>query len=614
MPWLHRQLRPLGAEKAPLTSSTDTRFYKRVPARRAGECRHNIAIIGSSGFIGSRLHVELAQLGAKERVCVTGFDRVPLDIGLEVVNMTSAAIPTEALLAFDSVVYLGGLTGRVVCDAYPNRVQFENVDDIVALAKRMEHRQTLVFASTSALLEGYGGNAQDEKAEIKTVLLDGYAASLQRREIALRALAKSAPDTTPRLVGTRFGTVVGVSPSQRTDMLHMALVRNAFMNARLRLTHPETYRAMVWIDDLARALATILLTPAAKVKVSTGRFEVFHLTSFQNNIAGAANEVAAFMGIPVDAVSHDPKPDNLGFSLLAGKFLNAYPSFAYEGTPRKVVKALMAHGHHVVMGRELAQRTGRESIPCVVCGSKDLMTVLDLKTQPLANDFRKTPADAEQCERYPLKLMRCRKCQHSQLSYVVDRGHLFSKYLYRSGTSSTLANYFVWLANKIDNERLSPPARLAMSLKPRKPSVVEIACNDGTQLDKFSAIGWRTYGVDPAANIVELARAKGHNVFVAFWGQEDVAGLPEPDDLDAIVAQNVLAHTDHPREFLQACAKIMGARTKAYMQTSQCEMYGTGQVRRSHHNAHRMLHTQTNKFDTLPIIRILILQHFQLLV
>ncbi len=217
------------------------------------------------------------------------------------------------------------------------------------------------------------------------------------------------------------------------------------------------------------------------------------------------------------------------------------------------------------------------SIPCVVCGSRDhdLQEVLDLDMQPLANDFKKTAAEAEHCERFPLKLIRCRKCHHAQLSNLVDRGHLFSNYLYMSGTSKTLHGHFVWLAEKVIAERSIDSKRTGV--------VLELACNDGTQLDIFKDRGWRTHGVDPAENLVRLAQDKGHDVHVGFWGSQHFSGLPDPSKLDAIVAQNVLAHTGKPVEFLKACVDAMGSKTKLYVQTSQCEMFLTGQFDTVYH-------------------------------
>lgn len=117
----------------------------------------------------------------------------------------------------------------------------------------------------------------------------------------------------------------------------------------------------------------------------------------------------------------------------------------------------------------------------------------------------------------------------------------------------------------------------------RTGTVLEIASNDGTQLDKFKARGWRTYGVDPAKNLVKLAAAKGHTAIAAFWGQGKIHNLPAPSQLDAIVAQNVFAHVFKPVEFLKSCVEVMGPRTLLYVQTSQCEMFQSGQFDTVYH-------------------------------
>ncbi len=113
--------------------------------------------------------------------------------------------------------------------------------------------------------------------------------------------------------------------------------------------------------------------------------------------------------------------------------------------------------------------------------------------------------------------------------------------------------------------------------------MLEVACNDGSQLNQFSKYGWKTVGVDPAKNLAELARKQGHIVYTGFWGVDQFPLLPSPDNLDIIIAQNVFAHVEDPVQFLRACVAIMSVKTKLYIQTSQCEMYETGQFDAVYH-------------------------------
>ena len=222
------------------------------------------------------------------------------------------------------------------------------------------------------------------------------------------------------------------------------------------------------------------------------------------------------------------------------------------------------------LGRQ--SRLDNDSMPCVVCGSHTMYTVLDLHNQPLANDFKMKIEDSLTAKRFPLRLVRCPICHHTQLSHTVDRKYLFSHYLYESDTSNSLKSYFSWLADKVINETQT-----------RNGTVLEIACNDGTQLNEFLKRGWKTVGVDPAKNLIDIARQSGHTVYSGFWGVDHFPNLPSLESLNVIIAQNVLAHVDSPIQFLRACAAIMGPRTKLYIQTSQCEMYESGQFDTVYH-------------------------------
>ena len=215
-----------------------------------------------------------------------------------------------------------------------------------------------------------------------------------------------------------------------------------------------------------------------------------------------------------------------------------------------------------------------DSIPCPVCGSDNQQKVLDLGNQPFANDFRADKSESLNLTRFPLKLVRCRHCNHLHLSHVANRKKLFDHYLYQSGTSKTLKDYFKVLADLVIEKSGNKTAG----------TVLEIACNDGSQLDEFKKRGWKTFGVDPAANIAPIARRKGHNVKVGFWDENiQIPDFPRGESLTAIVAQNVLAHVPNPIGFLKACVKMMGQSTTLYIQTSQCNMHQLGQFDTAYH-------------------------------
>ncbi len=197
---------------------------------------------------------------------------------------------------------------------------------------------------------------------------------------------------------------------------------------------------------------------------------------------------------------------------------------------------------------------------CLCCGNRNLFVVLDLNTQPPANSFHKPN---EELTEYELKLMGCEQCWHTQLSIAVDPAELFKHYLYVSGTSKTLRDYFDWFAKQYSGQK-----------------VLDIACNDGSQLDSFKKLGWQTWGVDPAENLVPTAQSKGHSVTCDFWNKDIAAQLPV---FDLITAQNVFAHTADISEFLQACKLVMQNESKLVIQTSQAYMFDNNEFDTIYH-------------------------------
>ena len=193
---------------------------------------------------------------------------------------------------------------------------------------------------------------------------------------------------------------------------------------------------------------------------------------------------------------------------------------------------------------------------CLCCGSERLKLVLDLNEQPLANSFKKTAEEDEPT--FPLRLNICEDCTHLQLSHAVNPDLLFKNYLYVSGTSQTLRDYFDWFAKE------------TLTYAPGASTVLDIACNDGSQLNSFKALGLKTYGVDPAENLHPLSSAN-HDVVCDYF-TDKYAYHYGSKNLDIITAQNVFAHNSYPLEFLKQCKEIMHDASVLFIQTSQADM------------------------------------------
>lgn len=193
---------------------------------------------------------------------------------------------------------------------------------------------------------------------------------------------------------------------------------------------------------------------------------------------------------------------------------------------------------------------------CLACGGADLRTILDLGRQPLANSYCK---EYEYLDEYPLALNLCNSCFHLQLSHTVNPDLMFKHYLYVSGTSQTLKDYFDFFAKK------------TLEYSPEAKNILDIANNDGTQLDSYAKLGLKTYGIDPAENLYEEAISRGHNVVCDYFNMDTVNAF-EGLEFDIITAQNVFAHNRYTTDFLNSCKQVMHDKSVLFIQTSQANM------------------------------------------
>lgn len=203
---------------------------------------------------------------------------------------------------------------------------------------------------------------------------------------------------------------------------------------------------------------------------------------------------------------------------------------------------------------------------CLCCGNKNQKIILDLGKQPLANSFH----SGKILDHFPLRLNLCEVCWHLQLSHAVNPDLMFKNYLYVSGTSNTLKKYF--------NEFVE----LTLSYNKHAKNVLDIACNDGTQLDCYKHKGIQTYGIDPAENLYPIAVSKGHNVVMDYFTGESIKKFGNKK-FDIITAQNVFAHNTYPLQFLKLCKKILNDDGILFIQTSQANMISNNEFDTVYH-------------------------------
>lgn len=203
---------------------------------------------------------------------------------------------------------------------------------------------------------------------------------------------------------------------------------------------------------------------------------------------------------------------------------------------------------------------------CIACGGTDLVEVLNLNSQPLANSYKTKMNSPE--ELFPLAINRCKSCNHVQLTHKVNPGLLFKNYLYVSGTTKTQLEYFDWFS-RFAVETFSGTPR----------TVLDIGCNDGSQLDYFKKLNFETHGVDPAENLYELSSQR-HKIVCDYFNDKTYS---YGTLFDIIVCQNAFAHNYNQLELLKNISNVMGAYSLLFISTSQADMILNGEFDTIYH-------------------------------
>ena len=185
---------------------------------------------------------------------------------------------------------------------------------------------------------------------------------------------------------------------------------------------------------------------------------------------------------------------------------------------------------------------------CRLCDGQLTETFVDLGMSPLCESYVPEHALDGPETFYPLHVRICRECLLVQLPAYVPGEDIFSDYAYFSSYSDS----WVAHAKRYADEMTGRLGLSAGSL------VVEVASNDGYLLQHFVAAGIPVVGVEPAANIAEVARAKGIRTEVEFLGGRTGAAVAAKyGRADLVAGNNVYAHVPDIRDFTAGLAAMV---------------------------------------------------------
>jgi C-methyltransferase C-terminal domain/Putative zinc binding domain/Methyltransferase domain len=178
---------------------------------------------------------------------------------------------------------------------------------------------------------------------------------------------------------------------------------------------------------------------------------------------------------------------------------------------------------------------------CRFCGSSLKHTFVDLGMSPLCESYVSSEKRNQMEPFYPLHVYVCDKCFLVQLEAYVTPEHIFTEYAYFSSyADSWLQHAKAYTDLMVERFHLDGTSH-----------VVEVASNDGYLLQYFVEKNIPCLGIEPAANVAQVAIEKGVPTQVEFFGVESARKLVvEGKQADLLLGNNVLAQVPDLNDFV----------------------------------------------------------------
>jgi len=169
---------------------------------------------------------------------------------------------------------------------------------------------------------------------------------------------------------------------------------------------------------------------------------------------------------------------------------------------------------------------------CLIC-EQDYEPFVSFGKMPIANAFLSEEEFGKESF-FELRVGFCSNCKMVQLVEQPDREMMFHEnYAFFSSTSTRMTAHFKEFAELVVNKYLAS----------EDPFVVELGSNDGIMLQNFAGAGIRHLGVEPSANVAEVAINKGISTISEFFDEKLAERIvAENGQADAVLAANVMCH------------------------------------------------------------------------
>lgn len=304
----------------------------------------HVLVTGGAGYVGSRVVAHLLLSGHSVRVldkliyggeallAFEGFSQFALVPG----DVRDKEVVAAALDGVDAVVHLAAVVGEPACSLDTEAAWSINVEGSRTVIEAAASRRTprVVFVSTCS---NYGvsdpSSLATEESDLNPLSL--YAKSKVEAELMLLA-----PNALPCATVLRLGTICGLGPRMRFDLLVSEMAKQACHGVPIEIYAPEAWRPFLHIRDAGRVIEHVV--GSSPVAIDRAVFNVVGENYQKRGLAELVRRY--FPGATIKIV--DRAADPRDYRVDGGKIergLGFKPAFSVEDAFRETATAVAAN-------------------------------------------------------------------------------------------------------------------------------------------------------------------------------------------------------------------------------------------------------------------------------
>jgi len=274
-----------------------------------------ILLIGGCGYIGSRLYSVLSKTYDVDSVDIEWFGGSQHNICGDYNDLGE-----EFIKVYDVVILLAGHSSVQMCKDNAESCYANNVTNFINLIEKIDIGTKFIYASSSSV---YGDFKEQLATEKDLAFKPNNFYDLTKHTIDLHASLYPI-----EYYGLRFGTVNGFSENFRKDIMINAMYTSYDKYGYIKEYNPEVYRPILDIQDLTRAIETIIENGSSK------KAGIYNLASFNSSVKKIVSEVGYRLECKVEkknGTDNTKLQSGLyNFSISSQKFIDTF-SFDFRG-------------------------------------------------------------------------------------------------------------------------------------------------------------------------------------------------------------------------------------------------------------------------------------------